>query len=135
MSYLYTHHQKTVVLDAPALNDPSKRRLVGFVGGLDLTNGRSVWFCPRGNCFWSQRPRSVCNIQRDVFNSKSKPCKYTAACRYDTPNHNLFRGLGTTWYQADFHQPNIADGSVTYPAGMLPHYVQSQRQGDGGCAT
>lgn len=40
MSYLYTHHQKTVVLDAPAINDPSKRRLVGFVGGLDLANGR-----------------------------------------------------------------------------------------------
>lgn len=42
MSYLYTHHQKSVMLDAPALNDPSKRRVVAYMGGLDLTQGRCV---------------------------------------------------------------------------------------------
>eukprot|EP00123_Amoebidium_parasiticum_P009478 comp19500_c0_seq1/m.22765 comp19500_c0_seq1/g.22765 ORF comp19500_c0_seq1/g.22765 comp19500_c0_seq1/m.22765 type:complete len:830 (-) comp19500_c0_seq1:566-3055(-) len=36
----YTHHQKTVVVDQPALNDPYKRRVVAFVGGLDITDGR-----------------------------------------------------------------------------------------------
>ena len=38
----YTHHQKTVIVDADPLPDSSsdKRRLVAFVGGLDITDGR-----------------------------------------------------------------------------------------------
>eukprot|EP01059_Diplonema_ambulator_P010418 TRINITY_DN20454_c1_g1_i2.p1 TRINITY_DN20454_c1_g1~~TRINITY_DN20454_c1_g1_i2.p1 ORF type:complete len:509 (+),score=130.33 TRINITY_DN20454_c1_g1_i2:160-1527(+) len=37
----YTHHQKYVVLDAPALAGSSRpRRVIGFIGGLDLTKGR-----------------------------------------------------------------------------------------------
>ena len=39
VSTCYTHHQKTVVVDA-ALPDSPLRRLVAFVGGLDLTDGR-----------------------------------------------------------------------------------------------
>ena len=40
VSTCYTHHQKTIVTDA-ALNDGSgNRRLVAFVGGLDITDGR-----------------------------------------------------------------------------------------------
>ena len=39
VSTCYTHHQKTVVVDA-ALPDSDLRRLVAFVGGLDLTDGR-----------------------------------------------------------------------------------------------
>jgi phospholipase D1/2 len=39
--FVFTHHQKAVVLDAADL-DPSsnKRRLVAFVGGIDLCGGR-----------------------------------------------------------------------------------------------
>ena len=42
---MFTHHQKTVVLDAPSLSPgPSamgeRRRVIGFVGGIDLTTGR-----------------------------------------------------------------------------------------------
>jgi len=41
VSTLYTHHQKTVVCDAPmSEEDEETRRLVGFVGGVDITNGR-----------------------------------------------------------------------------------------------
>ena len=37
----YTHHQKFVVLDAPSLAGSSKpRRVLGYLGGLDLTKGR-----------------------------------------------------------------------------------------------
>ena len=41
VSTLYTHHQKTVICDAadPHSTD-GRRRLVAFVGGLDLTGGR-----------------------------------------------------------------------------------------------
>nr|XP_043620676.1 phospholipase D beta 1-like [Erigeron canadensis] len=35
---IYTHHQKTVIIDADAGN--GKRKIVSFVGGLDLCNGR-----------------------------------------------------------------------------------------------
>ncbi|KAJ9539483.1 hypothetical protein OSB04_032216 [Centaurea solstitialis] len=35
---IYTHHQKTVIVDVEAGDD--KRKIVSFVGGLDLCNGR-----------------------------------------------------------------------------------------------
>ena len=40
-STMYTHHQKTVICDA-ALDeeDSSKRRIIAFIGGLDITDGR-----------------------------------------------------------------------------------------------
>ena len=36
---VFTHHQKTVVVDAE-MTGSDKRRLVGFIGGVDLTDGR-----------------------------------------------------------------------------------------------
>ena len=36
---VFTHHQKTVVVDAE-IEGSAKRRLVGFIGGVDLTDGR-----------------------------------------------------------------------------------------------
>ena len=36
---VFTHHQKSVIVDAPA-EEGTKRRLLAYVGGLDLTNGR-----------------------------------------------------------------------------------------------
>jgi len=36
----YTHHQKTVIADAPCEDDPERRRIVAFIGGLDITDGR-----------------------------------------------------------------------------------------------
>ncbi|CAH1419813.1 unnamed protein product [Lactuca virosa] len=35
---IYTHHQKTVIVDADAKN--GKRKIISFIGGLDLCNGR-----------------------------------------------------------------------------------------------
>ncbi|KAI3787434.1 hypothetical protein L1987_41897 [Smallanthus sonchifolius] len=35
---IYTHHQKTVIVDADAGN--GKRKIISFIGGLDLCNGR-----------------------------------------------------------------------------------------------
>ncbi len=36
----YTHHQKSVIADAPSCFGDGARRLVAYVGGLDLTGGR-----------------------------------------------------------------------------------------------
>lgn len=35
---IYTHHQKSVIVDADAGSD--KRKIIAFVGGLDLCTGR-----------------------------------------------------------------------------------------------
>lgn len=35
---IYTHHQKTVIVDADAGNN--RRKIISFVGGLDLCDGR-----------------------------------------------------------------------------------------------
>lgn len=39
-SLCYTHHQKCVIADAPIEEAPGRRKVVAFVGGLDLTGGR-----------------------------------------------------------------------------------------------
>lgn len=38
MGTIYTHHQKSVIVDADAGN--YKRKIIAFIGGLDLTTGR-----------------------------------------------------------------------------------------------
>ena len=40
VSTLYTHHQKTVVCDTEVGDGSDRRRLIGFVGGIDITDGR-----------------------------------------------------------------------------------------------
>ena len=42
VSTCYTHHQKTVIVDAAPLagSTTDQRRLVAFLGGLDITDGR-----------------------------------------------------------------------------------------------
>ena len=37
---VYTHHQKTVICDADYEEDESKRQIIAFIGGLDITDGR-----------------------------------------------------------------------------------------------
>ena len=45
-SAVWSHHQKTIILDAdPLASDAPKRRIIAYVGGLDLTSGR--WDTPR----------------------------------------------------------------------------------------
>ena len=36
----YTHHQKSVIVDSPPLDGEELPRVIAFLGGLDLTNGR-----------------------------------------------------------------------------------------------
>eukprot|EP01006_Ploeotia_vitrea_P023229 TRINITY_DN55673_c0_g1_i1.p1 TRINITY_DN55673_c0_g1~~TRINITY_DN55673_c0_g1_i1.p1 ORF type:complete len:877 (+),score=117.73 TRINITY_DN55673_c0_g1_i1:151-2631(+) len=55
-SVMFTHHQKTVIVDADRLVDEDeeedeRRRIIAFVGGLDLTYGR--WDTPTHNIYSS----------------------------------------------------------------------------------
>ncbi|XVF34658.1 hypothetical protein REPUB_Repub18cG0077600 [Reevesia pubescens] len=40
VSTMFTHHQKIVIVDSELPNVESKRRIVSFIGGIDLTDGR-----------------------------------------------------------------------------------------------
>ncbi|XP_057776454.1 phospholipase D alpha 1-like [Salvia miltiorrhiza] len=40
VSTMFTHHQKTVVVDAESPRGDQKRRVVSFIGGIDLCDGR-----------------------------------------------------------------------------------------------
>ncbi|KAL6512381.1 Phospholipase D [Orobanche hederae] len=40
VSAMFTHHQKTIVVDSASANHSGKRRIVSFVGGIDLCDGR-----------------------------------------------------------------------------------------------
>jgi len=40
VSTMYTHHQKTVICDADIGDGSGRRRLIGYVGGIDITDGR-----------------------------------------------------------------------------------------------
>jgi len=51
VSTCYTHHQKTIITDAPG--EKGKRRLIAFVGGLDITDGR--YDTPEFNLFKTLR--------------------------------------------------------------------------------
>lgn len=39
-STMFTHHQKTIVVDSPAVGQRQKRTVTSFVGGIDLCDGR-----------------------------------------------------------------------------------------------
>ena len=39
-STTYTHHQKSIICDANGSSPNSTRRIIAYVGGLDLTEGR-----------------------------------------------------------------------------------------------
>jgi phospholipase D1/2 len=40
VEFCYSHHQKAVICDAPLDKDGYRKRIVSFLGGLDITNGR-----------------------------------------------------------------------------------------------
>ena len=62
---MYTHHQKCIILDAPSRTSEA-RRLVAYVGGLDLTGGR--WDSPQHHLF-----ETLLNEHREDFrNSQAK---------------------------------------------------------------
>ena len=60
METIYTHHQKTVIVDADAGNN--LRKIVAFVGGLDLCDGR--YDTPRHDLF-----RTLNTVHKDDYHN------------------------------------------------------------------
>lgn len=59
---IYTHHQKTVIVDADA--DQDKRKIIAFVGGLDLCKGR--YDTPNHSIF-----RTLQTVHKDDYHNPS----------------------------------------------------------------
>ncbi|KAL7645158.1 UNVERIFIED_CONTAM: hypothetical protein RMT77_003536 [Armadillidium vulgare] len=79
VSTLYTHHQKCVITDAP-VDGESRRRLVAFVGGLDLTDGR--WDTPEHPLYRTLH----CEHVRDFYNGT---CSTTSKVGPRQPWHDI----------------------------------------------
>uniref|UniRef100_A0A453J6R5 Phospholipase D n=1 Tax=Aegilops tauschii subsp. strangulata TaxID=200361 RepID=A0A453J6R5_AEGTS len=60
---IFTHHQKTVIVDADAGN--GKRKIVAFVGGLDLCGGRSC----NDTLLWIEKISEIAAIDDDVYSN------------------------------------------------------------------
>ncbi|KAJ7962279.1 Phospholipase D family [Quillaja saponaria] len=75
---IYTHHQKTVIVDADAGNN--RRKIIAFVGGLDLCNGR--YDTPEHPIF-----RTLQTVHKDDYHNPT----YTGAavCCPREPWHDL----------------------------------------------
>jgi phospholipase D1/2 len=79
--YIWTHHQKTVILDAPSRRGKTstERRIIAFVGGLDLTNGR--WDTPAHVLYGS--------IATDHLTDFHMPWSVCSACGPREPWHDI----------------------------------------------
>ncbi|XP_076067966.1 uncharacterized protein LOC143040640 [Oratosquilla oratoria] len=76
----YSHHQKTIILDAPPLEDEELPRVAAFLGGLDVTDGR--WDTPEHNLF-----RTLNNAhQGDFYNNCTQT---TSDCGPRQPWHDI----------------------------------------------
>lgn len=79
VSTCYTHHQKCVILDAEAEGE-EKRRLIAFMGGVDLTNGR--YDTPEHSLF-----KTLPSLHKDDFYNGCCPSTVTQGPRQ--PWHDI----------------------------------------------
>lgn len=70
VSTLYTHHQKCVIVDAPIEEEDERRRLVAFVGGLDLTDGR--WDTPEHPLYRTLGKEHACDFYNGCCSSTAR---------------------------------------------------------------
>ena len=80
VSTCYSHHQKCVILDAPDPAGEDRRRIMSFVGGLDLTDGR--WDTPKHPLFSTMKS----NHENDFYN---KCVKVRSAAGPRQPWHDI----------------------------------------------
>ena len=122
----YTHHQKSVIADAAGVYGP-QRRLVAFVGGLDLTGGR--WDTPNHELF-----KTLLHEHNGDFrnsNAKSVPPEqgprepwHDIHCKVEGPiAHDVFLNFAERWQKQgnppmraeDFWQPGLIDVHAPAP--------------------
>ncbi|CAM6083539.1 unnamed protein product [Calypogeia fissa] len=86
--FVFTHHQKAVVLDAPDVDpNSSRRRLVAFVGGIDLCGGR--YDTPTHSLF-----RTLNTVHSRDFHQESLPGAKLEEGGPRQPWHDIHSKLG-----------------------------------------
>lgn len=66
VSTMFTHHQKTVIVDSESPAGIQKRRIISFVGGIDLCDGR---YDTRNHSLF----RTLDSVHRDDFHQPNFP--------------------------------------------------------------
>ncbi|KAF2311123.1 hypothetical protein GH714_019622 [Hevea brasiliensis] len=90
---IYTHHQKTVIVDADAGNN--RRKIIAFVGGLDLCDGR--YDTPHHPLF-----RTLQTVHKDDYHNPTftEPW-HDLHCRIDGPAaYDVLTNFEERWFKA-----------------------------------
>ncbi|MQM09946.1 hypothetical protein Taro_042834 [Colocasia esculenta] len=101
VSTIYTHHQKTVIVDYDAGNN--KRKIVAFVGGLDLCDGR--YDTPKHHLFRTLKTSHKDDYHNPTFvnpdtNGPREPW-HDLHCRIDGPAaYDVLRNFEERWLKA-----------------------------------
>ncbi|KAG1362334.1 Phospholipase D beta 2 [Cocos nucifera] len=123
---IYTHHQKTVIVDADAANN--KRKIIAFIGGLDLCGGR--YDTPRHYLFGTLQtlhkddyhqpnfailfPTSICT----GIPQTPQPVKDASRMPISVPDSHLLQFVSQMWLECGLAQftPNMRkiDGPAAY---------------------
>ncbi|CAA2988740.1 Phospholipase D beta 1 [Olea europaea subsp. europaea] len=98
---LYTHHQKTVIVDADAGNN--QRRIIAFLGGLDLCDGR--YDTPQHNIFRTLQTWHADDYHNPTYAGSVKGCPREAwhdlHCKIDGPAaYDVLTNFEERWLKA-----------------------------------
>mmetsp|Transcript_10866 Transcript_10866/g.33312 ORF Transcript_10866/g.33312 Transcript_10866/m.33312 type:complete len:766 (+) Transcript_10866:183-2480(+) len=96
VSSVFTHHQKSVLVDRAVPGRPHQRRLVAFVGGLDLTTGR--WDTPSHNLWKTLQTlhkgdfRQAC-MSADSVNGPREPWHDLHSCLEGDAAYDVYKNF------------------------------------------
>ncbi|KAG9453180.1 hypothetical protein H6P81_006084 [Aristolochia fimbriata] len=98
---IYTHHQKTVIVDADAGNN--KRKIIAFVGGLDLCDGR--YDTPKHPLFKTLKTLHRDDYHNPTFTGSVVNCPrepwHDLHCKIDGPAaYDVLKNFEERWRQA-----------------------------------
>ncbi|XVE57804.1 hypothetical protein DITRI_Ditri04bG0119300 [Diplodiscus trichospermus] len=98
---IYTHHQKTVIVDADAGNN--KRKITAFVGGLDLCKGR--YDTPNHPLFRTKETVHKDDFHNPCFTESNAGCPrepwHDLHCKIDGPAaYDVFTNFEERWLKA-----------------------------------
>ncbi|GAB4861851.1 Phospholipase D beta 1 [Ancistrocladus abbreviatus] len=98
---IYTHHQKTVVVDADAGNNA--RKIIAFVGGLDLCDGR--YDTPQHPLFWTLGTIHKDDYHNPCFAGSTVGCPrepwHDLHCKIDGPAaYDVLTNFQERWLKA-----------------------------------
>ncbi|CAI9101662.1 OLC1v1039035C1 [Oldenlandia corymbosa var. corymbosa] len=116
---IYTHHQKTVIVDADA--GGNKRRIISFLGGLDLCDGR--YDTPQHPIFKTLQTTHVDDYHNPTFAGSVAGCPrepwHDLHCKIDGPAaYDVLANFEERWFKASKPQ-GIKKLKVSYDDSLL----------------